>query len=58
MSNTHKDMLLGTAKGYMILAEGFKREGNLMLYAHYLNRAKEILNAIEDCTVSYEKSVA
>jgi hypothetical protein len=40
-------LLMGQVRGYLILANGHKREGNIRLYFHYLLRSKEILNIVQ-----------
>lgn len=50
-----EDLLLGQARGYLMLAKGHQREGNIRLYFHYLLRSKGILNLVQDMRTDYAK---
>jgi hypothetical protein len=42
-----EDILLGQARGLLILANAHKSESNSRLYSYYLNRAMQILNTVQ-----------
>lgn len=53
-----EELLLGQARGLLILAYAHEKQGNLRLCLYYLNRAKAELNTIQKMREMYEQKAA